>query len=121
MLRRIVGWVVLVPLSLALIVFALANRQLTVVNFNPLVSPEALAGPGAGVPLFLVIFVFLLCGVVLGGIAAWFAAGDVRRDRRRWRREAERLGRELDSLRRTTAAPARGLAPLDIDDLVDTH
>jgi len=121
MLRRIVGWVVLVPLSLVLIVFALANRQLTVVNFNPLVAADALASPGAGVPLFLVIFVFLLLGVVLGGIAAWFAAGEVRRDRRRWRREAERLGRELDALRRGSAPPARGRAALDIDDLVDTH
>ena len=42
MLRRIVGWVVLVPLCLVMIVFALANRQLVVVNFNPLVPSEAL-------------------------------------------------------------------------------
>ena len=55
MIRRIVGWVVLVPLCLVLIVFALANRQLVVVNFNPLVPSEALSTPGIGVPLFLVI------------------------------------------------------------------
>ena len=51
MLRRIVGWVVLVPLCLVLVVFALANRQLVVVNFNPFVPSEALSTPGVGVPL----------------------------------------------------------------------
>ncbi|MDR3475415.1 MAG: LapA family protein [Devosia sp.] len=120
MLRRIAGWVVLVPLSVVLIVFALANRQLVVVNFNPLVSPDGLTSPGVGVPLFLVIFAFLLLGVVLGGIAGWFAQSRVRRDRRRWQREADRLGRELDALRRPATAARRGATPLDIDDLVDT-
>jgi len=119
MLRRIAGWVVLVPLSIILIVFALANRQLTVVNFNPLVAPEALTSPGVGVPLFLVLFCVLLLGVVLGGVATWLAQSEVRRERRHWRREAERLGRDLDASRKVTG---RRMPPatLDIDDLVDT-
>jgi uncharacterized integral membrane protein len=101
MLRRIVGWVVLVPLCLVLIVFALANRQLVVVNFNPLVPSEALTTPGVGVPLFLVLFTVLLVGVILGGIATWFAQGQHRRDERNYRREAERLTREVAAIRRT--------------------
>ncbi len=120
MVRRIVGWVVLVPLSVVLIVFALANRQLTVVNFNPLVSPAALSSPGVGVPLFLVLFLVLLVGVVLGGIATWFAQGTVRRDKRQWQREAERLGRDLDLVRRRSGNPRPAPSPLDADDLVDT-
>ena len=105
MIRRIVGWVVLVPLCLVLIVFALANRQLVVVNFNPLVPSESLATPGVGVPLFLVLFTVLLVGVVLGGVATWFAQAHHRRDERSLRREAERLGREVDALRRTPSLP----------------
>ena len=100
MLKRIVGWFVLVPLCAALIVFALANRQLVIVNFNPLAPSEALAGTGIGVPMFLVIFGVLLVGVVLGGIATWFAQGPHRRDERRFRRETERLHRELEVARR---------------------
>jgi uncharacterized integral membrane protein len=111
MLRRIVGWVVLVPLCLLLVVFALANRQLVVVNFNPLAPPAALDTPGVGVPLFLVLFTVLLFGVVLGGVATWFAQSQHRRDERAYRRETERLHREVDTLRR---APA--LAP-SVDDL----
>ena len=104
MIRRVVGWVVLVPLCIVLIVFALANRQLVVVNFNPLVPSEALTTPGVGVPLFLVLFTVLLVGVVLGGIATWFAQSQHRRDERTWRRETERLNREVDALRRSPAA-----------------
>ena len=105
MLRRIVGWVVLVPLCLILIVFALANRQLVVVNFNPLVPSEALSTPGVGVPLFLVLFTVLLFGVVLGGIATWFAQAPHRRDERAFKRETERLHREVDAMRRSPALP----------------
>jgi uncharacterized integral membrane protein len=105
MLRRIVGWVVLVPLCLVMVVFALANRQLVVVNFNPLVPSEALTTPGVGVPLFLVLFAVLLFGVVLGGVATWLAQGQHRRDERSYRRESERLSREVDALRRSPSFP----------------
>jgi uncharacterized integral membrane protein len=106
MIRRIVGWIVLVPLCVVLIVFALANRQLVVVNFNPFVPSEALTTPGVGVPLFLVLFGVLLFGVVAGGIATWFAQSSHRRDERAYRREAERLNRELDVVRRAPSLPA---------------
>jgi uncharacterized integral membrane protein len=106
MIRRIVGWVVLVPLCLVLVVFALANRQLVVVNFNPLVPSEALTTPGVGVPMFLVLFGVLLFGVVLGGVATWFAQAQHRRDERAYRREAERLSREVDAIRRSPNMPA---------------
>ena len=115
MVRRIVGWVVLVPLSLALIVFALANRQAVSVNFNPFAAPADPSLPGFGVPMFLVIFGVLLVGVVLGGIATWFAQGHHRRDERAFRRENERLHRELDLAHR---APANQ-ALLNVDELAN--
>lgn len=120
MIRRIVGWIVLVPFCVLLIVFSLANRQLVVVNFNPLAPAEALASPGVGVPLFIVIFSVLLFGVVLGGVAMWFTQGRVRREKRHWRKETEYLTRELEALRRNPAPPdGRMLA--EVDDLMDRH
>lgn len=115
MVKRIVGWFVLVPLCAVLIVFALANRQLVVVNFNPFATVERLAAPGFGVPLFLVIFAALLAGVLLGGIATWFGQAPRRRDERHFRRETERLHNELESARR---APANQ-ALLNVDDLAN--
>lgn len=106
MVRRIVGWFVLVPLSIALVVFALANRQAVSINFNPFAAPVDPNMPGFGVPMFFVIFGVLLVGVVLGGIATWFAQGPHRRDERAFRRENERLHRELEVAHRTPANQA---------------
>ena len=111
MVKRIVGWVVLVPLCVALIVFALANRQLVVVNFNPFAPLDAPVAPGIGVPLFLVLFGVLLLGVILGGTATWFAQGGHRREERRYRRETERLHHELEVARRVP--DSRSLTPDD--------
>jgi hypothetical protein len=115
MIGRIVGWFVLVPLCAALIVFALANRQTVVINFNPFTVPPEAATPGAGVPLFLAMFGVLLVGVLLGGIATWFAQGQHRRAERLFRRDNERLHRELDAAHR---APANQ-ALLNVDELAN--
>jgi uncharacterized integral membrane protein len=100
MLKRVVGWFVLVPLCAVLIVFALANLQPVNVNFNPLATADILSATTFRVPMFVVIFGVLLVGVVLGGIATWFAQGAHRRDERLYKRETERLHRELEVARR---------------------
>lgn len=94
------GWVVLVPLCTILVVFTLANRQPVVLNFNPFVQAEQSAAPGFGVPLFLVLYIVLLIGVLLGGVAAWFAQGVQRQKLRHWRREAHALDGEIEALRK---------------------
>ena len=113
MLKRIVGWFVLVPLCAVLIVFALANLQFVDVKFNPLSSDMA-SSAMFRVPMFVVIFGVLLVGVVLGGIATWFAQGPHRRDERHYKRDTERLHRELEVARRV---PDNSLA-LSPDDFV---
>ena len=117
MFNRIVGWVVLVPLCLGLIAFALANRHFVAVNFNPFTAVDTAAAPGYGVPLFVILYVALLVGVLLGGIATWFAQGHHRRREKHWRREAHQLNGELESLRRRHGQDP--VAPqTEIDDLL---
>lgn len=118
MVNRIVGWVILVPLCLGLIVFALANRHFVTVNFNPFTASDAAtAAPGYGVPMFVVLYVVLLIGVLLGGTATWFAQGHHRRREKHWRREAHSLNGELEKLRRKQgqANPAAS----EVDDLLE--
>lgn len=100
MINKIVGWLVLVPLCALLIAFALANRQLVGVNLNPFVAPVSGDLSGYGIPLFVILYVVLLIGVLLGGIATWFAQGHHRRRERHWRKEAQAANSELDALRR---------------------
>jgi len=118
MVNKIVGWLVLVPLCAVLIVFALANRQFVIVNFNPFASVEQLATPGYGVPMFVVLYLVLLIGVLLGGIATWFAQGPHRQRERHWRREANLANGELEKLRKRQGLPPSG-ALSDTDDLLE--
>jgi uncharacterized integral membrane protein len=113
MTKRLVGWFVLVPISLALILFALANRQTVMVNFNPIAPPDA-PPSGAGVPLFLLVYAVLLVGVLLGGIATWFAQGHHRAEKRRYQRRNAQLRLDLEAARR---APAQDLPEADLVDL----
>lgn len=118
MVNRIVGWVVLVPLCLGLILFALANRHFVAIGFNPFMAVDTVLAPGYGVPLFVVLYVVLLVGVLLGGTATWFAQGPHRRGEKHWRREAHQLNGELEALRRQNGKPLAG-APTEADDLLE--
>jgi hypothetical protein len=59
----------------------------------------------------------LLLGVLLGGIATWFAQARHRRGEKHWRREAHMLNSELESLRKSQVQPAGPLA--EVDDLLE--
>jgi len=108
MFKRLVSWFILVPLTLVLVVFALANRQFVRVNFDPL-SPQNPLLPSLEIPLFVVIYAVLIVGVFLGGFAAWFAQRGQRRQKRLWRRQARQLEQERKSLnekaKRSTPSP----------------
>ena len=95
MLRKIVTFVVLVPLAVIIIAFAVANRQVVTVSFDPF-SANA---PAAAVtlPLFALVILLLIIGVLIGGLAVWLRQG-------RWRLTARRLERELQRLRGKVAA-----------------
>tara|TARA_R110002020_G_scaffold102381_8_gene240467 strand:+ start:934 stop:1293 length:360 start_codon:yes stop_codon:yes gene_type:complete len=117
MVNKIVGWVVLVPLCLGLVVLALANRHLVIININPFASGDVAAAPGYGVPLFVVLYVVLLLGVLAGGTATWLAQAGQRHRARHWRREAQTLSDELERLRKSQRGPASSAA--DVDDVLE--
>ena len=90
MIRTFLKALILVPIGVLLILFALANRQWTGVSLDPFsAEPPALA---IHLPLFLILLLTLMLGVIVGGIAAWFG-------QRKWRRAARRLDAELREAR----------------------
>jgi len=80
--RKIATAIVVVPLAAVIVAFAVANRQTVTVSFDPFSSTSP--AYAATLPLFAVIFVVLILGVVVGGVAAWIRQG-------KWRRAARRL------------------------------
>ena len=112
MLRRIVSILVIVPLAIVIVAFAVANRQSVTVSFDPFSS--ASPAYAATVPLFVLIFALLILGVLVGGVAAWIRQGKWRRTARRLDGEVRTLHQEMDAIRRRFAPepPQRRRSPL---------
>lgn len=106
-LRKIVAAIILIPLAVVIIAFAVANRQIVTVSLDPFSAEHPAAS--LTLPLFALVIVLLVLGVVVGGIAAWLRQSKWRRTARRLEREVEDLRRERDALKQTTGAP--GLVP----------
>jgi uncharacterized integral membrane protein len=99
LLRRIVAAIILVPLAIVIIAFAVANRQIVTVSLDPFSSEHPASS--LTLPLFALIIVLLILGVVIGGVAAWLRQANWRRTARRLEREVDELRSEVASLRRS--------------------
>lgn len=115
-MRKIVNTVVIVPLALVLLAFALANRRFVTVSFNPFDSGDSTLA--LTLPLFVVIIAAGMLGVLAGGLAVWFGQRRHRKAARRLEAEAAQARSELAELRRNpafpTSAPRSGVPPLAI-------
>jgi uncharacterized integral membrane protein len=96
-LRKVVATVILVPLAVIIIAFAVANRQNVTVSLDPF-NPDV---PAASVtkPLFVILLGVLILGVIIGGIASWLRQTKWRRTARRLEREVANLRTEIDTLK----------------------
>jgi hypothetical protein len=119
MTRKIVTALILVPLTIVLVSFAVANRQTIVVSLDPF--NEAHPALAVAMPLFALVLTLLIGGVVVGGAAAWLRQAKWRRAARRAEGEARALRAEVDRLRKRvgpaelTGEPLpRSYAPLSI-------
>jgi len=108
MIRKIATLVVVVPLAAVIIAFAVANRHAVTVAFDPFsASNPAYA---ATVPLFVLIFILVILGVVVGGAAAWLRQSKWRRVARRLDGENRRLLQELSAARERLVTEAQRAA-----------
>lgn len=99
LVRKIIAAVILVPLAVIIIAFAVANRQIVTVSLDPFSAEHPAAS--LTLPLFALVIVLLILGVLIGGIAAWLRQSKWRRTARRLEREIADLHIELEALKRT--------------------
>jgi uncharacterized integral membrane protein len=111
MIRKIVTAVILVPLAAIIIVFAVANRQFVTVSFDPFDTAQP--AYAASLPLFVLILILVIFGVLLGGTVTWLRQARWQWAARRAEKENRELRLQLDLLKRDTSAPppARLSAP----------
>lgn len=104
MLNRVLIVVVLVPLAVILIALAVANRMpvaFTLDPFNP-------GNPGLTLqlPLFVMLFLALGLGLILGSFATWWKQGRYRKEARNKSREVQSLIQEIGQRKPVPPAPA---------------
>ena len=102
--RKIVAALILAPLAVVIIAFAVANRQIVTVSFDPFSADRPAAS--LTLPLFALIIVLLVIGVLVGGTAAWLRQAKWRRTARRLQREVADLRIEVDTMKRTASVLA---------------
>ena len=112
-MRKFVNALVVIPLGIFFVIFAVANRHLVTVSFDPFnsVTPTV----AVTLPLFVVIIAFTMLGVLAGGMATWFRQGRWRRAARQSEAEARQARSQLADLRAETSrggAQQRFLAPV---------
>ena len=100
-MRKYFTALIVIPLGLFFIVFAVANRHFVTVSFDPFNS----ADPSVAIrlPLFLVIIMVAIIGVVAGGSATWFRQRRWRRAARQHEADARAARSELADLRAAAA------------------
>ena len=89
---------ILVPIAVIILAFSIANMQMVAVSFDPFAGPGSSTAFVQG-PLFVVLFITLILGVIVGGIATWFTQGAHRHKARVAREEAEHWQEQVRRMR----------------------
>ena len=108
-MRRFLVLFVLFPIAIVAIALSVANREAIVLSLDPFAG----AAPrwSVTVPLFVLLFVTLGLGVLVGGIATWLRQGKWRQAARAERAKAEHLRQEVERLRDRVTATVPALVP----------
>jgi uncharacterized integral membrane protein len=98
MIRKIVTALILLPIAALIVMFAVGNRAPVMIALDPMAAQPPMFA--FSVPLFLLLLIVLILGVIVGGVAAWMRQS-------RWRRRARRLAAELKASRGETESLRR--------------
>ncbi|HZM07745.1 MAG TPA: lipopolysaccharide assembly protein LapA domain-containing protein [Methylocella sp.] len=87
----------LIPIALIVLALAAANRHSVTIFLDPFAShtPE---GTQIVAPLYIVMLLAAMAGIILGGVTTWLEQGKYRRAARRARSEANALRGDLARL-----------------------
>lgn len=109
-MRRILQILILAPVLIVIIALAIANRTPVTLSLDPF-TPSEPAVAIENIPLFVLLFVAVLIGILLGGIGSWFSQGKWRRRARDSRYEAAKLKQEADRLKEAAQGASNPALP----------
>lgn len=89
MLRRLTFLIILLPVAIVVIALAVANRAPVLFTADPFNPGNPLLSWQT--PLFALLFLALIAGLLIGGLVTWFAQGRYRRLARERKAETDKL------------------------------
>jgi uncharacterized integral membrane protein len=111
MLRKIITAIIVIPLAAVIIAFAVANRHAVTVSFDPFSATSP--AYATTLPLFVIVFILVILGVLIGGIAAWIRQSKWRRIARKLDADVRALHDELETIRRRFGSSEQAPVPVD--------
>ena len=108
-MRTLFRLLVVLPVAILILAFAIANRHWVTVSFDPFPGND-IAGPSLSAPLFLLLMIAGAVGVLAGGTAVWWRQGRYRRQLRDAKSEAAEARGQANDLRDRIAAAERAAA-----------
>ena len=115
-MRRLLRWLIGVPIFVIVMGFAVANRQWTQLSLDPFHETDPAFA--LSMPLWLLLFVGIFIGILVGWFFCWLAQGKWRRLARERQREIARLHNELtlakqgpEKMEAQMLAPLPGIMP----------
>ncbi|MDA1098954.1 MAG: lipopolysaccharide assembly protein LapA domain-containing protein [Proteobacteria bacterium] len=99
-------WLLLLPLTLIFVAFAIANRHAVTLSLDP--TPLSVDAP-----LYSLVFAGIFAGLIAGSLIAWLRGGRCRRRLREEQRTVRRLEGELQAVANPDSASSTntGTAP----------
>jgi uncharacterized integral membrane protein len=111
-MRKFFGTLFAILLGLIFVTFAVANRHFVTVSFDPFNSVHPAVS--VSMPLFALIIVVAILGVIAGGSATWLGQRRWRRAARQHEADARAVKTQLAEIRsqaQTSRGDAQRLAP----------
>ena len=99
------SWILTVPLTVLVVVFAVANRSFVPLDLWPFAIEVQ-------IPIFLLVLGSMLSGFLIGAMVMWLSLGKQRRQSRAAKGQIAKLERQTQELEQARGrAEARGSAP----------
>ena len=115
-MRRLLRWLIGLPIFVIVMGFAVANRQWTQLSLDPFHETDPAFA--LSMPLWLLLFVGIFIGILVGWFFCWLAQGKWRRLARERQREITRLHNEIalvkqgpEKMETQMLAPLPGIMP----------
>ncbi|TPW28070.1 LapA family protein [Martelella alba] len=92
--RKLINFIILLPLGILLVLFSVANRTPVSLALNPFDPADKVLSVTA--PFFVYLLIAFIIGLVAGSLATWFSQGKHRKRAKSHRREAVAWQSEAD-------------------------